>query len=233
MGDNDRLRRDKTLATAKLEEEVKKSESARSTFDALQAANDNLQSMHDIDKAALTRKDRKIEEMKAELDAERSRREKAETEAKITRREREDEVEKYKKEAMKGQEESRYATTQYDVLSKSWKSMEQTYQRQTQKLRADMKEMHDSITKDQQKLSQLGLISDQLRQEADKAKKAKDKIFGDFEAYKEEQSKSLSAIKERAERNDTTNDQLAREMETVLGQMRYVVNVKKDVKEAE
>lgn len=233
MGDNDRLQRDKTLATAKLEEEVKKSESARSTVEALGTSNANLQSMHEIDKAALTRKDRKIEEMRTELEAERAKREKAEAEIKITRREREEAVEKYKKEALKEQEESRYASTQYDVLSKSWKSMESNYQRQTQKLRADIKSLQDSNAKDQQKLSHLEVITDQLRQEGDKAKRAKEYLFEEFEAYKQEQTKSLSGIKERAERNDTTNDEILREVESVLGQMRYVVNVQKDVKQAE
>ena len=233
MGDNDRLRRDKTLATAKLDEELKKSESARSTLEALQVSNENLQSMHEIDRTALTRKDRKIEEMKAELDVERSRRERAEAEVRITRREREEAVEKYKKEAMKEQEEARYATTQYDVLSNSWKSMEQKYERQTQKLRADIKILQGSIAKDQQKLSQLEIITEQLRQEGDKTKRAKDKILSDFEAYKEDQGKGLRSIKERAERNDTTNEEILREVETALGEMRYVVNVKKDVKDVE
>jgi len=233
MGDNDRLKRDKTLATAKLEEEVKKSESARSTVEALETSNANLQSMHEIDKAALTRKDRKIEEMRTELEAERARREKAEAEVKVTRREREEAVEKYKKEAMREQEESRYASTQYDVLSKSWKSMEANYQRQTQKLRADIKSLHESIARDQQKLSHLEVITEQLRQEGDKAKRAKEMLFDDFQAYKQEQSKSLGGIKERAQRNDITNDQLLREVESVLGQMRYVVNLKKVVRDAE
>ena len=233
MGDNDRLRRDKTLATVKLEEELKKGESARSTIDTLEASNANLQSLHDIDKSALTRKDRKLEEMKIELDAERSRREKAEAEIKITRREHEEAVEKYRKEAMKEQEEARYASTQYDVLSKSWKGNEQTYQRQIQKLRADIVSLQDSITRDQKKLQHLELITDQLRQEGDKSEKAKEDISNKFEAYKREQSRSLQGIKERADRNELTNAEILKEMEVVLGQMRYVVNIKKDVKEAE
>ena len=233
MGDNDRLRRDKTLATAKLEEELKKSESAKSTLEALQSSNANLQSMHDIDKAALNRKDRKLEEMRAELDAERSRREKAEAEVKITRQEREEAVEKYKKEAMKGQEEARYASTQYDVLSKSYKSMEQVYQRHTQKLRADLKSLQDSTANDHKKLSNLELISEQLRQEGHKSQKSKDRICNELEAFKAEQTKTLSGIKERAKRNDITNEEVLKEVETVLGQMRYVVNVKNDVKNAE
>lgn len=233
MGDNDRLQRDKTLATAKLEEEVKKSESARSTVEALGTSNGNLQSMHEIDKAALTRKDRKIEEMRTELEAEHARREKAEAEVKVTRREREEAVEKYKKEAMREQEESRCASTQYDVLSKSWKSMESNYQRQTQRLRADIKSLQDSIVRDRQKLSHLEVITDQLRQEGDKAKRAKEVLFEDFEAYKQEQSKSLRGIKEGAERNDITNDEILKEVESVLGQMRYVVNIKKVVRDAE
>lgn len=233
MGDNDRLRREKTLATAKLEEELKKGESARSTLDALEASNANLQSLHDIDKTALTRKDRKIEEMKAELDAERSRREKAEAEVRITRTEREEAVEQYRKEAMKEQEECRFVTTQYDVLSKSWKSMEQSYQRQTQKLRADIKSLQDCIAKDQKKLSHLELISDQLRQEADKSHKANEQFVSQFEAYKQEQSKSWCDLKDRAQRNNITNDEILKEVELVMGQMRYVVNVKKDVKDAE
>ena len=233
MGDNDRLQREKKLATVKLEEEVKRSESARSALEGLQMSNANLISIHETDKSFLAKKDRRIEEMRADLEAERLRREKAERETRESRRERDEIVEQLRREVAEDREQAKRSNSQYEALSKSWKSMEERYERQTHKLKADLKDLRADIESDRRKLTQLEVIMEQLRQEADKTRKAKEKLASDFQAYKAEQESGVSGIRQRAEQNETAHEQTLRQMEALLGQMKYVVNLKKNIKDTE
>ena len=233
MGDNDRLQREKKLATVKLEEEVKRSESARSALEGLQMSNANLISIHETDKSFLAKKDRRIEELRADLETERSRREKAERETRESRRERDDIVEQMRREVAEDREQAKRSNSQYEVLSNSWKSMQERYERQAQKLNADLRDLRAEIESDRRKMAQLEVIMEQLRQEGDKTRKAKEKLSSDFQAYKAEQELGVSGIRQRAEQNDSIHDQTLRQMEALLGQMRYVINLKKNIRNAE
>lgn len=229
MGDNDRLQREKTLATVKLEEEVKRSESARSALESLQVSNSNLITIHETDKTFLARKDRRIEELRTDLDAERSRREKAEKDTRESRRERDDAVERLRKEAAEDKQQAHRASSQYDVLSRSWKSMEERYEKQIEQLRGDTKVLQKEIEGDQRKLAQLEVILEQLAREGDKSRKVKEKLSSDFQAYKVEQEAGIQGIRKKAEMNNTAHDWTLVQMQNVLGEMKYVVNIKKDV----
>ena len=233
MGDNDRLQREKKLATVKLEEEVKRSESARSALEGLQMSNANLVSIHEADKSFLAKKDRRIEELRADLEAERSRRERAERETRESRRERDEMVEKLRREVAEDKEQAKRSNSQYEVLSKSWRSMEEKYERQAQKLKNDLRDLRTEIDCDRQKLAQLEVITEQLRQEGDKTRKAKDKLSSDFQEYKAEQESEVQGIRQRAEQNESTHDRTLRQMEALLGQMKYVVNLKNNIRDAE
>ena len=233
MGDNDRLQREKKLATVKLEEEVKRSESARSALEGLQMSNANLVSIYEADKSFLAKKDRRIEELRADLETERSRREKAERETRESRRERDEIVEKLRREVAEDKEQANRSNSQYEVLSKSWRSMEEKYERQAQSLKNDLRDLRTEIDSDKQKLVQLEVITEQLRQEGNKTRKAKDKLSSDFQKYKAEQESRVQGIRQRAEQNESTHDRTLRQMEALLGQMRYVVNLKNNIRDAE
>ena len=229
MGDVDRLQRDKTLATVKLEEEVKRGESARSALESMQISNANLASIHEADKTFLTKKDRRIEELRADLEAERSRRDKAERETRDSRKERDEIVEVLRREATENKQKAQRATSQYDVLARSWKSLEETYERQTSELRGHMTGLQNQIEGDKRKLDQLEVIVEQLANEGERSKRAKEKLSADFERYKKEQEAGLQGIRIKAEMNETVQAQTLEEMENTLGQMKYVINIKRNV----
>ncbi|KAK4695976.1 hypothetical protein P7C71_g1882, partial [Lecanoromycetidae sp. Uapishka_2] len=233
QGDNDRLQREKKLATVKLEEEVKRGESARSALESLQISNQNLSSIHESDKNFLTKKERRIEELRADLGMEKGRRESAENATRESRRERDEIVDQIRREAAEDRELARRANNQYDMLSKSWKGLEDRYERQTLRLRDDLQALRRQIEEDRRKLVQIEVIMDQLRQEGEKTRKAKEHLSSDFEAYKTEQEDGIREIRERAERNDNSHRQKLEQMEDMLGQMRYIVNVKAAVRDVE
>lgn len=233
MGDNDRLQKEIKLATVKLEEEVKRGESATAALDSLRATNENLKAMHETDKATLTRRNRKIEELKVDLEAERSRREKVEKAMNDLGLETDEIVASCRRELHEEKERAKKSTSQYEILSGSWKSLDAGYNRQTQKLKTDIKALLDARMDDQQRLAQLDVVVAQLQQECGKTRKVKDKVVQEFEQYKSEEEESIKDIRERAERNTSTNEQVSKEMAKVLGEMKHVINVKRDVRGAE
>ena len=231
MGENDRLQREKTLAIVKLEEEVKRGESARLALEGLQVSNETLSSIHESDKTQMTRKDRKIELLRADLQSEKLRREHAERETRESRREREEVVEELRRVAAEDREEARRSTTQYEILASSWKALEDRYERRTQKLRTDLDDLRIEIDGDKRKMTELEIVIEQLTHELAKVAQVKDKLLTGFQAYKKEQEAGLREIQEKAERNNSTNEELHEQMSDVLGQMKHVVNVKRDSRE--
>ena len=228
MGENDRLQREKTLAIVKLEEEVKRGESARLALVGLQVSNETLSSIHESDKTQITKKDRKIELLRADLQSEKLRREKAERETRESRREREEVVDELRRVAAEDREEARRSTTQYEILASSWKALEDRYERQTQKLRTDLDDLRVEIYGDKRKMTELEIVIEQLTHELAKVAQVKDKLLTGFQAYQKEQEFGLREIQEKAERNNSTNEELHDQMSDVLGQMKHVVNVKRD-----
>ena len=228
MGENDRLQREKTLAIVKLEEEVKRGESARLALEGLQVSNETLTSIHESDKTQIAKKDRKIELLRADLQSEQQRREKAEKETRESRREREEVVEALRRVAAEDREEARRCTAQYEILASSWKTLEDRYERQTQKLETDLNDIRAEIDGDKCKTAELEVVNEQLTHELAKVAQVKDELLTGFQAYKMEQESGLHEIQEKAEKNNGANKELHEQMRDVLGQMKHVVNVKRD-----
>ena len=224
-------RRDKALAKLQRDEEVKQHESTRSKFEALRISHDNLQVMHESDKAAIARKDRKIEELKTELELERTTRKNAEDETKVARRERDEDVEKYRKEAMQEQEQRRSATNQYEVLMSSFKGLDQQYKRQTQKIRSDLKIFENAIAKEQAAIAQLNIIEDQAKKESARQQKINDELQADLEAYKTRIEEFLKDIREKAENNEHSADEALHDVQNLTGEMRHTINVARNMRD--
>ena len=231
MGENDRLQREKNLAIVKFEEEVKRGESARLALEGLQVSNETLTSIHESDKTQISKKDKKIELLRADLQSEKQRREKAEKETRESRREREEVVEELRRVAAEDREEARRYNAQYQVLASSWKTLEDRYERQTQKLETDLNDLRSEMNGDKWKTMELEIVIEQLTHELAKIAQVKDKLSTGFQAYKTEQDSGLHEIQEQAERNNSANEELHEQMIDVLGQMKHVVNVKRDSRE--
>ncbi|KAL8746414.1 MAG: hypothetical protein Q9190_001551 [Brigantiaea leucoxantha] len=226
MAENDRLQREMNLALVRLDEETKRSDSARSALEALRSTNENLVAMHELDSSILIKRERRVEEMKNELDSERRRRERADQEAKEARRERDEVVDRLKREAIMERENSRRVSAQYDALMHSFKRLEDGYGRQTRKIKADVKHFQSDVAADKQKLAGLRTITDQIRSESEKSQNCQEQLVKRFDAYKTESELFLKGVKEGAERNDDANDRMQEEMQTVLGKMKYIIGVK-------
>lgn len=233
MGENDHLRRDLNLKNLRYEEEAKRSEMARSKLENVQATNDNLVAIHEVDKAALARRERKIEELKADLEVERLRREMAEQETKETSKERDEVVARCRIELVEEKETAKKHRTQYEVLSSSWKTLREGYRRQLDRLKADIKVLTQRRLEDRTKLERLEVVMEQTRRESEKMSKAKHGMSKILEDYKAETEEGIKGIRERAARNEEASQSTLEEVDKVVGEMKYVINLTRDLKEAD
>ncbi|MCJ1238992.1 hypothetical protein MMC14_006984 [Varicellaria rhodocarpa] len=233
MGDNVKLKKELIFANAKMEEEIMKCDAARTALDELRGSNEHFSSMYEVQTDSITRRDKKIEELKAELEMEKSRRVKAEADMMFLAKDKNEIVQKCKRETTAARERSESAMNQYHVLSRSWKGLDEGYRRTTQKLKADFDIVQSQRMKDQQRLAQLEVVSSQLRQQMENSIKAKDKMAKEFEEYKTIKDKSLKDMIERATSNESNSDRTLKEAQEVLGKMKWVINVNRDVNHAE
>ncbi|KAI9831383.1 MAG: hypothetical protein M1826_003556 [Phylliscum demangeonii] len=231
--ENDRLRRELKLETLHREEEQKKSETAWAQMQSLQTANDNLVQMRELDGVSLARRERKLDEAKAELAGERSRRVVAEAQLKELMRESEKTEEGLRAHVREESERAGRATTQYDVLAASWRQMDDDYRRRTDRLKEDLLQLHARRADDRRKLDRLEVTMEQHKQEVEKMRLANERMALEFAAYRLDSDESTRLMKHRAECNDQAADEAVGDALQLLGQMRHVINVRKYVRGGE
>ncbi|KAI9809006.1 MAG: hypothetical protein M1825_002295 [Sarcosagium campestre] len=233
QAENDRLRRELKFECLRREEEQKKGEMARGKMESLQATNDNLIQIREAEMASMARKTRKLDELKVDLESERSRRLEAERQLKSIMMESERTEEEMRQQLREESEKARRAASQYDVLSSTWRQLDDGYRRKTEKLRKDMAQVNAEYTEDRRRLGRLEIIIEQQRHELEKTQQAKEAISKHFDSYKQEAEDSTREMREAAERNDQSSQQALADTLQVLGEMRHIINVKKYVRGAE
>ena len=230
QAENDRLRRELKMEVLYREEEQKKSESARSQLHMLQSANENLAQMREMEKTSLARKERKLDELRSEVESERTRRMQAESQLKEAMQ-RHDAVEgRYQARLRAETEQAKRAVTQYDVLSASWRQMNDDYGRRTEKLRGDVTRLRLESTEDRRKLHKLEVVIEQQKQEMEKMRTAGEGFVAAFEAFKREAEDGTRALRERAQQNDKANDEALEEALRLLEQLKHVVHIGRCIK---
>lgn len=233
MQDVERMQREIKLLTVKYEEEARRSESARALVESLQTTNANLSSICEANNVAMARKDRKTEELKADLESERARRVRSEAQNREISIERDEVVAACKKELMEEKEAARKINSQYEVLSSSWRGLDDGYRRQMLKLKEDLKELETGRQEDQLRIDQLNIVFSQVNKEAASSKAEKEYVVRQFEQYKQDKEDSMWHMKEQAEKNELANRIALQEIDRVVGQMKYVINLKRNVRGTE
>lgn len=233
MAENDRLRREKNLTDVKLEEEVRRGETAKSAMEGLRSTNDNLTTIHETDTAMLARRERKLEEMRSELEVERQRREKAELETKETCRERDEAVEGLRRELRAATEQATRATTQYDVISMSFKGMRDDHSRRVREVRIQLATLQEGMAADEQTRVSMQTAMEHYRSEFERAQEANRRLQTALDAYKRETERELKHIREVAQSNLEANARKQMEMQAAAEEMRYIIGVQNNVRRVE
>ncbi|KAF8544418.1 hypothetical protein BDD12DRAFT_915422 [Trichophaea hybrida] len=199
MAENDRLRRELKVETTAREEERKAKEAIRQARDSLQSTNQNLLLQNNIDKSSLARKDRKIDELKADRDFERDQRLDLDLRAKIQLKEGDAQVQHLKNTLSREREERKLAVNQYDTVREGFRRLDDSYRQRTERLQAQIEVMQAARERDHQFLQRLEVTVEQQRQELEKLRLAKNKITEKCEEVCDEAQAEMSRIRKIAE----------------------------------
>ena len=232
MGEVDRLTRELKLATVKCEEEQRRSELARSAVDSLRVSNANLEAICDTTKSALDRKDRRIETLRSSLESEKTARHKAQTDMEEITKKAKEEVKTQARELATCREATALAETHYEAVRESVKRLDKQRGGELEKLRRDVEELKRQRGRDQRRFEAIDEICAQMRADVAKAQAANLEMEEKQEAYFGEAGSELSATLAVLRRQTAETDRKQREMDEVLGGMRYVMNLQSNVRGA-
>ena len=233
MSENDKLKRDLNAQITKCQDLEKSLQTYKPQIEALRTENENLSHARGVDSSLISRRDRKIEELKAELSSEKARREVAETLARQREKEREDGEERSRREVEGLRDRERHATLHAEILETSHRQLTAEYKARAEKWKHDLDGVHEQREADRKRLERLDVVAEQMRTEVERSRKFNAEIGEAWERLREENGARIAGVVEGAEAENERVRQLSGEMDRVVNEMRWVMGVKRNVKEVE
>ena len=228
-----RLTRECSLHRSRAEEAQRINEVLKQQLHSITDRLQNLEQSHEADLNSIARKDRKIDDLKTELQSESQRRQKAEDDARRTDQLAAQERDEHHRALTEAQETAHHARTQYDVLIRSRSREQGEYQTRFAKLRRELDELCQRERERQNRLSRFDVIIEQKNRELDAGKERMDKAEKLFRDYKEHSDNALRELVDGGHRNSAEIDRVVSEATEVTNKMKWVLNVKENVKDAQ
>ncbi|QSZ33965.1 hypothetical protein DSL72_005545 [Monilinia vaccinii-corymbosi] len=230
--ENDMLKRDVKIERLRTEEALDQARLAESRI-----AQENEEWERKLRDAAmnstvLKRRERQLADAKERIDAERQKAEKA-IESELFWKA---EMKKLEQECKAKVEEAQSRAEMYEernnVMTNHWKDQEKQATQAVAKLEREIKTIVDERRADDEKINMLKRLAEQQADQLKILQKEKDEVERKYEEYKAEKEHSLVDIKENAMRQEKANEEILAETQKVLGELKWALNVKKNVKGA-
>lgn len=232
MSDIDRLKRELQLETTRRQEIERREEATKATLARLQTEVANLERAKDVDDAALGRRDRKIEELKADVERETGRREKAEIEARMAIEGAQEKVKDCQAKVGMAGDRRRQVEREMTVLEEGHKSMRELYQTRTEELERVFGAVLEEKEEELAKVKRLDVVMEQMRQELERANRANKEMGRAFEAYRSIKDQEVEKIRKEARRRDEEDGVTREETRKVLEEARWLLTLgKKSIEE--
>jgi len=233
MGENDMLKRDLNLERLRAEESKQAVRMAEGKMEALAAEYDGK--LHDaaINKTLLKRRERQVAEMKSQIEAEKNRADKA------VERERgwKEAMEKIEDESKRSVEEAQTFAAlmkgRNDAMTSHWRDQGLEVNKTVAKLGAEIETIVQERKVDDDRMNMLQELCEQQAEQLTALQAEKDGISEAFDKYKIMQEDALKEIKARARAQEQANEAALLETQRVLGELKWALGVKKNVKGAE
>lgn len=231
--ENDRLRREITAEKLAREEASKRLGAAKAMAEEARTENQHLQMLADTNARAIERKDRKLDELKASLEAEQRRRLAAEQrEAEMSRILGETRSET-QRELAKAVALQQQAETHAEAARDGFKRIEESFQWKVREMSRQLEELKHQRAEDGKKIRQQAVVGEQLAQECARAFKAEDSMKDLLESYKKEHEKGMDSLLEEAARmrtaiptREAVADELCEAIKQTSDKMKWVLGVK-------
>ena len=182
--------------------------------------------MYDQAQRTIARKDRKLEDVRAELGSERERRTKAEREKDESAQLVTNTIYQSQRALAKEKELAVHASTQYEVLKSLVKNNERTLETEVVKMQGTLDWLRQRRQEDSENLKHLESISQEIQHKQALMDQTYRAMKDMYKLYKSERDESLQSILEKAQQNEDLGDSMTDEMKEVLGKLRYVFNLR-------
>ncbi|KAI4605210.1 hypothetical protein J4E83_010753 [Alternaria metachromatica] len=198
--ENDRLRRELRAEKLAREDEAKRWSAAQTKAEDSRAEHQHLQVLADTNARAIERKDRKLEELKATLDAEIQRRKSAEQRAEEALRMLGDTRSETQRQLSQAYEMRGMADTNLETARDGFKRITDGYEKKVRQINDELNELRRKRLEDADKIKRQAIISDQLQHESSRSTRAEAKLVNLMEVYKKEHRKEMDGLIQEAER---------------------------------
>ncbi|KAI1417001.1 hypothetical protein F5Y13DRAFT_103148 [Hypoxylon sp. FL1857] len=233
VSDNESLKRDIKIERLKAEEAKQAAKLIEDKMERMVSDYESRLLEANVTKTLLSRKERQVEHLQSAVELEKKRTADAQERERIWR----EELEKSRRDTKVQVEEANTHAAlmegRYNAISSHWKDQGEEVKRAMSGLNGRIKTLVEERRTDDEKINVLRDLCDQQDGNIRDLQRQKDEIAQQFEAYKREQEQALKDIKRAAREREEEQERSLEEAKRVLGQLKWALNVKKNVKGAQ
>ncbi|KAI1435700.1 hypothetical protein GGR50DRAFT_294234 [Xylaria sp. CBS 124048] len=233
VSDNEVLKRELNIERLKAEESKQAAKLVEDKMERMISEYESRLLEASVTKTLLSRKERQVEHLQGAVELEKKRTADAQEKERIWRQEMESTRHETKIQVEEAGAHAALMEGRYNAISSHWKEQGEEVKRALAKMDGRIKALTDERLKDDDKINILRDLCDQQDANIRDLKRQKDEISQQFDAYKRAQEEALRAIKENARKREGEQLKTIEETKQVLGQLRWALNVKRNVKGAE
>ncbi|KAI1097220.1 hypothetical protein F4804DRAFT_186780 [Jackrogersella minutella] len=233
VSDNEALKRDIQIERLKAEEARQAAKLIEDKMERMVADYESRLLEANVTKTLLSRKERQVEHLQSTVELEKKRTADAQERERTWR----EEMEKSRRDTKIQVEEATIHAAlmdgRYNAISSHWKDQGDEVKRAMAGIDDKIKALAQERRTDDEKINVLRDLCDQQDGNIRDLQRQKDEIAQQFEAYKREQEQSLKDIKKAAHGREDEQERSLEEAKRVLGQLKWALNVKQNVKGAQ
>lgn len=233
MADVDRLRRELNAEIAKRQEIERREETNKGAIDTMLTESVNLRHAKEIDAAAIKRRDRKIEELRAGVEVESSKRIRAEQLYKDALQQRDDVIAHSQREVTEAKDQAKQAEGHAELLGHSHRQLGNEYRQRTETFANDLQALAEDRDEERRKVRRLDIVVEQMRHELARTNKINLQMSTTFEAYKDGTEARIKSLEADAAEQQAADSALREETRRIVGEARWLINVGRNASKSE
>ncbi|KAI1170261.1 hypothetical protein F4777DRAFT_569976 [Nemania sp. FL0916] len=233
VSDNEVLKRDLKIERLKAEESKQAAKLVEDKMERMISEYESRLLEANVTKTLLSRKERQVEHLQSAVELEKKRTADAQEKERIWREQMDSTRRDTKVQVEEAHSHAALMEGRYNAISSHWKDQGEEVKRAVKTMNGRIETLVDERLKDDERINVLRDLCDQQDVNIRNLKGQRDEISQQFEAYKREQEDALRAIKENARKREEEQSRTIEETKEVLGQLRWALNVKRNVKGAE
>ncbi|KKK17300.1 hypothetical protein P175DRAFT_0505701 [Aspergillus ochraceoroseus IBT 24754] len=228
-----RLTRECTLYRSRAEETQRMNDAYKTQVQNMADRLRNLEHSNEMNLHSLARKDKKIEELRAEIQNEKDRRGQAENETKKFHKLMDEAQDEFHRKCAELHEISHHSRTQYDVLAKSTQRERTDQERRLKNIRDEFTALKEKHEETNSHLEHLDSIMAEKDREIEAAKENFENLFTKYETYRKTHDEEVRSLIDQSQQGEDRFNAALASLKETEGQMKWIMQVKREVKSAE